>query len=298
MSLTFCETICLPTPNGNGARPQPKLIPRPQPLHVETAPVPQPHGYTEPVTPPVSAPVLDPELSLHPSLRSPGYAPTANMMSTGGPAPPEQHPQQHPGAIPGPVNSAGVVSPIDPNAEGRKAKRELSNSKRAAQNRAAQRAFRQRKEGYIKKLEQQVRDYGEMENQFKMLQSENYSLREYVLHLQSRLVDAQIEPPQPPPNVNLNNLNTAPGVPGPPPPHGLPQPEPEAVGSPPAEPTPNTGSATGAATLDAVAQAVQSLSRETGFKPEVDSQAAEDQRTAEEISRQLAQAESVPAANM
>lgn len=157
-----------------------------------------------------------------------------------------------------------------------------------------QRAFRQRKEGYIKKLEQQVRDYGEMENQFKMLQSENYSLREYVLHLQSRLVDAQIEPPQPPPNINLN---AAPGVAGPPP-HGLPQPEPEAVGSPPAEPTPNTGSATGAATLDAVAQAVQSLSRETAFKPEVESQAAEDQRTAEEISRQLAQAESVPAANM
>lgn len=68
------------------------------------------------------------------------------------------------------------------------------------------------------------------------------------------------------------------------------------------DPTPNTGSATGASTLDAVAQAVQSLSRsEASFKNEptaAESQAAEDARTAEEISRQLQQAEAVPAANM
>ncbi|KAF3767872.1 hypothetical protein M406DRAFT_242601, partial [Cryphonectria parasitica EP155] len=193
---------------------------------------------------------------------------------------------EHPVGMPGPAPPSSLA-PTDPAIDGRRAKRELSNSKRAAQNRAAQRAFRQRKEGYIKKLEQQVRDYSEMENQFKMLQTENYSLREYIVHLHARLVDAQVEPPQPPPNVNLN---MAPGVPGPHA-HALPPPVHDPVGSPPAEPTPNTGSATGAATLDAVAQAVQSLSRsEAAYKHQVadpESHAVEDQRTAEEISRQL-----------
>lgn len=134
-----------------------------------------------------------------------------------------------------------------------------------------------------------------MENNYKLIQSENYALREYVLHLQSRLVDAQIEPPQPPPNINLAVASGATG----PNAHGLPPSGSGHDGAPPAEPIPNTGSATGAATLDAVAQAVQSLSRsESSFKVDADSQAAEDARTAEEISRQLSQAEPVPAANM
>jgi hypothetical protein len=92
-----------------------------------------------------------------------------------------------------------------PGAEGNRAKRELSQSKRAAQNRAAQRAFRQRKEEYIKKLEQQVRDFGDVEQSYKQLQSENYALREYVIHLQSRLLDTQGDFPAPPPNVNLSH---------------------------------------------------------------------------------------------
>ena len=85
-------------------------------------------------------------------------------------------------------------------------RRELSTSKRAAQNRAAQRAFRQRKEGYIKKLEQQVREFGEMENQFKNLQSENFTLREYVIHLQSKIIDLKADMPQPPSNLNLGSV--------------------------------------------------------------------------------------------
>ncbi|KAI9050400.1 hypothetical protein LZ554_005565 [Drepanopeziza brunnea f. sp. 'monogermtubi'] len=84
-------------------------------------------------------------------------------------------------------------------------KRELSQSKRAAQNRAAQRAFRQRKEGYIKKLEEQVRDLHSLEESLKVVQAENYSLREYIIHLQSRLIESQGEYPQPPPNVNLHH---------------------------------------------------------------------------------------------
>ncbi|ETN42263.1 uncharacterized protein HMPREF1541_04204 [Cyphellophora europaea CBS 101466] len=88
--------------------------------------------------------------------------------------------------------------------DGRKGygKRELSTSKRAAQNRAAQRAFRQRKEGYIKKLEEQVRDYQILSENFKQVQSENYQLRDYIINLQSRLLESQGEVPPPPSNVD------------------------------------------------------------------------------------------------
>jgi hypothetical protein len=105
--------------------------------------------------------------------------------------------------------------------DARKGKRELSTSKRAAQNRAAQvclrkacveftltdavqRAFRQRKEGYIKKLEEQVKDYQTMETNFRALQNENYQLREYILNLQSRLLENKTELPPPPSHVNLS----------------------------------------------------------------------------------------------
>lgn len=69
----------------------------------------------------------------------------------------------------------------------------------------SQRAFRQRKEGYIKKLEEQVRELHSLEDNFKAIQAENYSLREYIIHLQSRLIESQGDYPQPPPNVNLSH---------------------------------------------------------------------------------------------
>src|SRR5208282_1823214 len=68
-----------------------------------------------------------------------------------------------------------------------------------------QRAFRQRKEGYIKKLEEQVRELHALEDNYKAIQTENYSLREYIIHLQSRLIESHGEFPQPPANVNLSH---------------------------------------------------------------------------------------------
>jgi hypothetical protein len=65
-----------------------------------------------------------------------------------------------------------------------------------------QRAFRQRKEGYIKKLEEQVRDYEMLNNNFKAVQAENYQLRDYIINLQSRLLESQGECPPPPSNVD------------------------------------------------------------------------------------------------
>ncbi|SZF00525.1 unnamed protein product [Blumeria hordei] len=104
------------------------------------------------------------------------------------------------------IMGTGGDSGGDDISDGRKsAKRELSQSKRAAQNRAAQRAFRQRKEGYIKKLEEQVRELHNMNDSLKASQAENYSLREYIIHLQSRLIESQGECPQPPPNINLTH---------------------------------------------------------------------------------------------
>ncbi|KAL8729966.1 MAG: hypothetical protein Q9166_004411 [cf. Caloplaca sp. 2 TL-2023] len=88
--------------------------------------------------------------------------------------------------------------------DGKKGKRELSTSKRAAQNRAAQRAFRQRKEGHIKQLETQVKDYNTLSESYKTLQAENYALRDYIISLQSRLIESHGEYPQPPSNIDIN----------------------------------------------------------------------------------------------
>lgn len=174
----------------------------------------------------------------------------------------------------------GGHDPDDSMADGRKAKRELSQSKRAAQNRAAQRAFRQRKEHYIKKLEQQVRDYTEMEHQYKVVQNDNYALREYVIQLQSRLLDLQVELPQPPPNVNIT------------PPNAASTSARGAHASTASESGPNNRNA---GTLADVAAAVAGLTaREPSAdgmysKPPYKGESNEDSQTAEEIRRQLQQ---------
>ncbi|CAK7204753.1 hypothetical protein SEUCBS139899_007513 [Sporothrix eucalyptigena] len=190
---------------------------------------------------PVDSASSHPEAEIHPDLRSaptppdhsqfpsqyPPLAP-ATMSSTApvasvAPAAPVAAPVSQPAPSALPPQAASPNGTQEPAPEvitdGRRGpRRELSTSKRAAQNRAAQRAFRQRKEGYIKKLEKQVQDFSEMETQFKITQSENYALREYIIHLQSRLLDAKAELPQPPANLNL----AGPGMPpimgmGPPP---------------------------------------------------------------------------------
>lgn len=67
-----------------------------------------------------------------------------------------------------------------------------------------QRAFRQRKEGYIRKLEEQVKEYEVLQESYKALQAENYQLREYIISLQSRLIDSQNEVPELPGNIDLS----------------------------------------------------------------------------------------------
>jgi len=107
-------------------------------------------------------------------------------------------------AGPGYTMSAGDSGGDGHMSEGRKGRRELSTSKRAAQNRAAQRAFRQRKEEYIKQLKDQVKEFEQLCEMYKALQTENYSLRDYIINLQSRLLETQGEIPPAPANIDLS----------------------------------------------------------------------------------------------
>lgn len=128
----------------------------------------------------------------------------------------------------------------------------------------------------------------EMEQQYKAMQSENYALREYVIHLQSRLMDVQGEIPQPPPNVNLQQP--------PLPPPAAPMSGPEAAPSNP-----------GAGPLEAVAQAVAGLAAQEqlaerqqftnkSFQPEQVKD--ETRRESDEIDTQLSDGLPAPTASM
>lgn len=116
-----------------------------------------------------------------------------------------------------------------------------------------------------------------MEQSFKSLQTENYALREYILHLQARMVDAMGEFPQPPPNVNLSQ-SAHPLAPD--------------VGGPPNSGAGQTGTGT---PLEAVAQAVAGLAAQEQMAERPDQYPSlprseggqEDTRTADEINKQL-----------
>lgn len=90
------------------------------------------------------------------------------------------------------------------NEDSRKGRRELSTSKRAAQNRAAQRAFRQRKEHYIQSLKDQVKDHESLTSSYENIQQENFKLRQYIITLQARLLESHTELPPPPESVDLS----------------------------------------------------------------------------------------------
>ena len=66
-----------------------------------------------------------------------------------------------------------------------------------------QRAFRQRKEEYIKSLKDQVKEYEQLSETYKAVQAENYQLRDYIISLQSRLLESHAQIPPPPDNIDL-----------------------------------------------------------------------------------------------
>ncbi|KAI9299513.1 hypothetical protein BJ944DRAFT_145376, partial [Cunninghamella echinulata] len=60
-------------------------------------------------------------------------------------------------------------------------------SKRAAQNRAAQKAFRQRRDQYVKDLEKKVKEMDDWKQDIEMIKDENKQLKQLVQQLQSRI---------------------------------------------------------------------------------------------------------------
>ncbi|CAG8630270.1 7937_t:CDS:1, partial [Acaulospora colombiana] len=78
-----------------------------------------------------------------------------------------------------------LLSGVDNGVLGRNPSRPLTNSKRAAQNRAAQRAFRQRKDRYIKDLEAKAKDLDAVKKQLETLQKENDALQQTIRRLEA-----------------------------------------------------------------------------------------------------------------
>lgn len=134
-----------------------------------------------------------------------------------------------------------------------------------------------------------------MESNFKAMQTENYALRQYVINLQSRLLDAHGEYPQPPPGLSLA------------PHHGQGGPPPAAASN--AEQVEGAPATPGAGTsLEVVAQAVAGLARgesQAGLRSHPNQAMKadpgandDDSRADDEIGRQLQADGSVPSAQM
>ena len=54
-----------------------------------------------------------------------------------------------------------------------------------------------------------MREFNSLSENFKALQSENYQLRDYIISLQSRLLESQGEYPQPPSNIDIPHPRTS-----------------------------------------------------------------------------------------
>lgn len=72
--------------------------------------------------------------------------------------------------------------------------RPVSNTKRAIQNRAAQKAFRERRKARIKQLESDSAQFKDCQVLVAALKKENEHLKDYILALQSKLIDGRILP--------------------------------------------------------------------------------------------------------
>ncbi|KAI8371368.1 uncharacterized protein BYT42DRAFT_65495 [Radiomyces spectabilis] len=76
----------------------------------------------------------------------------------------------------------------------RNSNRAVIPSKRAAQNRAAQKAFRQRREQYVRDLEQKAKEMDEWKDEMDHLRMENQELRDIIRSLEKRISNLTGEP--------------------------------------------------------------------------------------------------------
>ncbi len=157
-----------------------------------------------------------------------------------------------------------------------------------------------------------------MEHNYKLIQNDNYALREYVIQLQSRLLDLRQDLPPAPPNINLSHqpdphastsrtthaptivptLVPAPApAPAPVPAVAAPPPPPPSAAAGPHEP--GSGGAAGGTLADVAAAvaglrardpAPDSLYQKSSFKNDP----SEEQQAGDEIRRQLQQEGGLP----
>lgn len=86
--------------------------------------------------------------------------------------------------------TAALLRETEPTRTGRApGHKPVSTTKRAAQNRNAQKAFRIRREKYVKDLEETAIQVVELQKTVEQLRQENHQLREYTMVLQSRLME-------------------------------------------------------------------------------------------------------------
>lgn len=86
-----------------------------------------------------------------------------------------------------PVNENSNMEDNDALYLSKKGSRRLRDSKRAVQNRNAQKAFRQRKEKYVKLLELKAREYDELMQENMMLRKEIFNLKNIILQMEQRI---------------------------------------------------------------------------------------------------------------
>lgn len=122
-----------------------------------------------------------------------------------------------------------------------------------------------------------MKSYNQLEAGFKVLQDENYALKDYVIALQSRMAEAYGEYPPPPPGISLSHPHQ--------PPRGT------AAGAGGTEPSQNAAGPN-VNPLEVAAQAIAGLSRSEHLTGRGDPYVGarptdEDARTAEELTRQM-----------
>lgn len=86
-----------------------------------------------------------------------------------------------------PVNENSNMEDNDALYLSKKGSRRLRDSKRAVQNRNAQKAFRQRKEKYVKLLELKAREYDEVMQENMMLRKEIFNLKNIILQMEQQI---------------------------------------------------------------------------------------------------------------
>ncbi|CEG70114.1 hypothetical protein RMATCC62417_06063 [Rhizopus microsporus] len=89
---------------------------------------------------------------------------------------------------PPPPMSTLPISPESSSLDDSRKNRRVIASKRAAQNRAAQKAFRQRRDQYIKELEEQAKEAKESKQELNELRQENTKLKERVTALEHHII--------------------------------------------------------------------------------------------------------------